>query len=136
MLQLRSSTAKLKKKKEWYQEIDPQRWDLGTGSVMALSEALEHLVNEQWDAGNLSHQVTSQLIKLFVVVVIQSCLTLRDPMDCSTPGFPVLHYLPEFAQTHVHWVVEAFQPSYPLLVPSSPAFSLPQIFTSGNEAMV
>ena len=67
MLQLRSSTAKLKKKKEWYQEIDPQRWDLGTGSVMALSEALEHLVNEQWDAGNLSHQVTSQLIKLFVV---------------------------------------------------------------------
>ena len=37
-------------------------------------------------------------------VVAQSCPTLCDPMDCSTPGFPVLHYLPELAQTHVHWV--------------------------------
>ena len=40
-----------------------------------------------------------------------SCLTLHDPMDCGTPGFPVLHYLPEFAQTHVHWVDDAIQPS-------------------------
>ena len=43
--------------------------------------------------------------------VAQSCLTVRNPMDCSTPGFPVLHYLPEFAQTHVHWVSDATQPS-------------------------
>ena len=47
--------------------------------------------------------------------VAQSCPTLCDPMDCSTPGFPVLHYLPEFAQTHVHWVSDAIQPSPPLL---------------------
>ena len=40
--------------------------------------------------------------KLSVSSVTQSCLTLCDPMDCSTLGFPVLHYLPEFAQTHVH----------------------------------
>ena len=47
-------------------------------------------------------------------------------MDCSVPGFPVLHYLPEFAQTQVHWVNVAIQPSHPLL-PSSPhAFSLSQ----------
>ena len=39
--------------------------------------------------------------------VAKLCLTLCDPMDCSTPGFPVLHYLPEFAQTHVHWVNNA-----------------------------
>ena len=47
-------------------------------------------------------------------------------MDCNTPGFPVLHYLPEFAQTLVHQVSDAIQPSHPLLSPSSPAFNLPQ----------
>ena len=43
------------------------------------------------------------------------CLTLCDPTDCSTPGFLVLHHLPEFAQTHVHWVSDAIQPSPPLI---------------------
>jgi len=47
----------------------------------------------------------------------KSCPTLCDPMDCSTPGFPVLHYLPEFAQTHAHWVGDAIQPPHPLLPP-------------------
>ena len=47
--------------------------------------------------------------------VAKLCLTLCDPTDCSTPGFPVLHYLPEFAQTHVHWVSDVIQPSHPLL---------------------
>ena len=47
-------------------------------------------------------------------------------MDCSTPGFPVLHYLLEFAQTQVHWVSDAIQLSYPLLPPSPPAFNLSQ----------
>ena len=51
-------------------------------------------------------------------VVPDSC----HPMDCSTPGFPVLHCFPEFAQTHVHWVKDAIQPSHPLS-PSSPAFN-------------
>ena len=56
----------------------------------------------------------------------QSCPTLWDPMDCSTPGFPVLHkLLLEFAQTYVHWVGDATQPSHPLL-PPSPAISLSQ----------
>ena len=50
--------------------------------------------------------------------------TLWDPMDCRTPSFPVLHYLPEFVQTHVHWVGDAIQPSHPLLSPSPPAFNL------------
>ena len=48
-------------------------------------------------------------------------------MDGNTPSFPVLCYLLEFAQTHVHWVDDAFQPSYPLLPPSPPAFSLSSI---------
>ena len=47
--------------------------------------------------------------------VTQSCPTLYDPMDCSTPGFPVLHHLPEHSQTRVHWVCDAIQPSHPLL---------------------
>ena len=49
---------------------------------------------------------------------VQSCTKFYDPMDCSTPGFSVLHCLPEFAQTHVHWVGDAIQPFRPLLSPS------------------
>ena len=58
--------------------------------------------------------------------VAQSCQTLCDPMDCSTPGFPVHHQLLELAQTHGHRVSDAIQPSHPLLSPSPPAFNLSQ----------
>ena len=58
--------------------------------------------------------------------VAQSCPTLCDPMTCSTPGLPVHHQLPEFTQTHVHWVGDAIQPSHPLSSPSPPAFNLSQ----------
>ena len=58
--------------------------------------------------------------------VAQSCPTLCDSMDCSTPGLPVHHQLSEFAQTHVHGVGDAIQPSHPLSSPSPPAFSLSQ----------
>ena len=54
------------------------------------------------------------------------CPTLHDPMDYSMPGFSVHHQHPEPAQTHVHWVSDAIQPSHPLLSPSPPAFSLSQ----------
>ena len=56
--------------------------------------------------------------------VAQLCLTLCDPVDCSMTGFPVLHYLPEFAQTHVLWDSDAMQPSHPLSPPSSLALNL------------
>ena len=56
---------------------------------------------------------------------LQSCPTLCNPKYYSTPGFPVLHHLPEFAQVHVHWVGDAILPSHPL-PPSSFAFSLSQ----------
>ena len=56
--------------------------------------------------------------------VTKSCPTLCNPMDCSMPGFPVHHYLPEFAQTHVHWVGDAIHPSHPLSPPSPPALIL------------
>ena len=58
--------------------------------------------------------------------VAQSCPTLRDPVDHSTPGLPVHHWLLEFTQTYVHWVGDAIQPSHPLLSPSPPAFNLSQ----------
>ena len=58
--------------------------------------------------------------------VAQSCLTLCDPMDYSMPGLPVHHQLLELAQTHVHHVGDAIQPSHPLLSPSPPTFKLSQ----------
>ena len=58
--------------------------------------------------------------------VIQLCPTLCDPMDCSMPGFPGHHQLPELAQTHVHRVGDAIQPSHSLSSPSPLAFHLSQ----------
>ena len=58
--------------------------------------------------------------------VTQSYPTLCDSMDCSKPGFPVLHHLPELAQTHIHWIGDAIQPSHPLSSPSPPVFNLSQ----------
>ena len=58
--------------------------------------------------------------------VAKSFSTLCNPMGCRTPGFPVLHYLPKFTQTHVHWVDDAIQTSHPLLLPSPPVLNLSQ----------
>ena len=65
--------------------------------------------------------------------VAQSCLTLCDPMNCSMPGLPVHHQLPEFTQTHVHWVSDAIQPSHPLLSLLLPPIS-PSIRVFSNES--
>ena len=58
--------------------------------------------------------------------VTQSCLILCNPMDCSMPGFPVHHQLLELAQTHVHQIGDAIQPSHPLSSPFPPALNLSQ----------
>ena len=58
--------------------------------------------------------------------VTQSCLILCNPMDCTMQGFPVLHHLAEFVQTHTHWVSDTIQSSHPLSSPSPPALNLPQ----------
>jgi len=73
---------------------------------------------QQWPSGSFS-QFSS---------VAQSCPTLCDPMNRSTPGLPVHHQLPEFTQTHVHRVSDTIQPSHPLLSPSPPA---PKLLWSG-----
>ena len=59
-------------------------------------------------------------------LITQLCPALCDPVDCSTPGFPVHHQLLELVQTHVHRVSDAIQPSYPLSASSPPAFNLSQ----------
>ena len=66
--------------------------------------------------------------------VAQSCPTLCDPMNRSTPGLPVHHQLPEFTQTHVHRVHDAIQPSHPLSSPSPPAPIPPSIRVFSNES--
>ena len=71
---------------------------------------------------NKSHTWLSDSV---ISSVTHLCLTLCDPMDCSMPGFLVHHHLPEFAQTNVHQVSDAIQPSHPLSSPS-PAFNLSQ----------
>ena len=58
--------------------------------------------------------------------VAQSCRTLCDPVDCSTPGLPVHHQLPKLAQTHVHQIGDVIQPSHPLSSHSLPPFNLSQ----------
>ena len=78
---------------------------------------------EQWTAKRIKRgQGLSDQIRS----VAQSCLTLCDPMDWSTPGFPVHHQHPEFAPTHIHQVGDAIQISHPLTSPSPPAFNLSQ----------
>ena len=76
--------------------------------------------------------------------VTQSCLTLCDPMNHSMPGLPVHHQLPEFTQTHVHWVGDAIQPSHPLPFPFLPVlnlsqhqglFQITQLFASGVQSI-
>ena len=71
-----------------------------------------------------SSSSTNQKVKLLTA---QSCPTLCEPMDSSTPGFPLLHSLLEFAQTRVHWVDDAIQPSHPLSPSSPPALNLFQL---------
>ena len=75
--------------------------------------------------------------------VAQSCPTLCDPMNHSTPGLPVHHHLPEFTQTHVHQVRDGIQPSHPLSSPSPPAhnpsqhqsfFPMSQLFSWGGQS--
>ena len=76
------------------------------------------------------------------ISVAQSCLTLCDPMNRSTPGLPVHHQLLEFTQTHVHRVSDAIQPSHPLSSPSPPApnpsqrqsFPMSQLYAWGGQS--
>ena len=81
----------------------------------------------------LKHRDITLPTKVHILsLVAQLCPTCFDPIDCSTPGLPVHHQLPEFTQTHVHWVGDAIQPSHPL---SSPSI-FPRIRAFSNESAV
>ena len=91
-------------------------------------------------------EVMDMSITLIVLIVLwvyqfscsftQSCPALRNSMNCSTPGFPVHHQLLELAQTHVHQVSDAIQPSHPLSSPSPPAFNFFSIRIFSNESVL
>ena len=83
---------------------------LGCLEIYLLSEALNTVF--LYESLNVYNKFSS---------VAQSCPTVCDPMNCSTPGLPVHHQLPEFTQTHIHRVSDTIQPSHPLLSPSPPA---------------
>ena len=79
-------------------------------------------------------------IIMFSSVYANCRVRLCDPMDCSMPGLPVHHQLPEFTQTHVHWINDAIQPSHPLSshlqsFPASGSFQMNQFFASGGQSI-
>ena len=101
------------------QSIVSQRvWYSWQAFTSLLQSVLQNwvLTGERPKRGEEFHNISVQFSS-----VAQACLTLCDPMNRGMPGLPVHHQLPEFTQTHVHWVGDAIQPSHPLLSPSPPA---------------
>ena len=96
-------------------------------SVHSVQFVSDNMPSRNWVALFFSQSVSS---------VAELCPILCDTMDCSTPGFPIHHHLPEFAQTHVHWVDDAIQPSHPLSSPPPPAFNLSQHQGLLNESVL
>ena len=80
---------------------------------------VKYIISRQWNINQpLKGMKYWYILQDQIRSVAQSCPTLCDPMNCSTPGLPVHHQLPEFTQTHIHQVSDAIQPSHPLLSPS------------------
>ena len=108
--------------------------------LSSQSLSIFSLCHFQLNTVNKSLQVFSQCENPSVdkvcccLSVTKLCPTLCDPMDYSMPGFLILHSLPEFAQTHVHWVSDAIQPSHLLPPPSPFAFNLSQYQVFSNES--
>ena len=95
----------------------------------AYQASQDRTLHRQQSLGKKAHVFPFHIMKSFILALCCCSVTqlyLHDPMDCSTPGFPVLHQLPELAQTHVCRVCDAIQPSHPLSFPSPPALNLPQ----------
>ena len=97
--------------------------ELRSGKEPLLS-AWDYSVTEDIKQSSCAEKDVSIYIIHWYGSVAKSCPTLCNPMNRSTPGLPVHHQLPEFTQTHVHWVDDAIQPSHPLSSPSLPAFNL------------
>ena len=97
----------------WWSTVRRSHKEMDTTEQLTHTQTRTHTISK--DAHN-EHLVQFSF-------VIQSCVTLWDPVNRSTPGLPVHHKLPEFIQTHVHCVGDAIQPSHPLSSPSPPALN-------------
>ena len=106
----------------WFFSLDKKKCDVGWYGQWQF---IMHQSLEWKNDYKISPSIFCFILE-FQFSSIQSCPTLCDPMDCSTPGLPVHHHLPEFTQTPVHWVGHAIQPSHPLWSPFPPAFNLSQ----------
>ena len=104
------------------QKANPTNW----GKIFANHISDKRLVSRLLYKELLQLIVKRHTIQFQFRLVTQSHLTLCEPTDCSMPGFPTHHQLPELAQTHVHRVGDAIQPSHLLSSPSPPAFNLSQ----------
>ena len=96
-----------------------QIWQIfGSHNIRSYFSSTTHRINHRilTDSRNI----------IYCCPVAKLCLTLCNPMNCKTTGFPVLHFLPEFAQTHVHWFGDAIETSRPLLPPSLLVLNLSQ----------
>ena len=101
------------------------------GNCKLMFVAILFTISKRYKQSNCHQQMNKQnviytLNGIFCCcLVTKLCLTLCNTLDCNTPGFPGLHYLPEFAQTHIHWVSDTIQPPHPLSPSSPPAQSFP-----------
>ena len=122
---------------------DEREEDLLTFYYLSISISPERprlgpLVSSGWEFGHRLHILIKEFLFnwLFLLLSHSVMSNLCDAMACSTPGFPVLHYLPEFTQIHVHWVSDAIQPSHSLSSPSSPVFNLSPLRVFSNESFL
>ena len=118
VLKMRSTVASHRKLTTTYWE-DHRSWSTCRRTNINTSKVTHHV--KQIGKVKKIHKGEPHVV---VVQSAQSCPTLCDPMDCSTPGIPVPHHLPQFAQTHVCWTDDAIQPSHPLSPTSPPALNL------------
>ena len=108
--------------------------------ICGMSELSERKL---WVSAHSKMLPDASSLVLFSSVQSLSCPTLCDPMDCSSPGFPVHHQLPEFTQTHVHCIGDAIQTSSSVIpfssclqsFPVSRSFQMSQFFTSGGQVL-
>ena len=108
---------------QWFSTLTTQLHDLESCQWVRCPDPTQNLLSQTLQSGGVGLDI---LFFFFFFPVQFSSVALCDPMDCSMPGFPVHHQLPELAQTHVHRVGDAIQPSHPLSSPSPPALNLLQ----------
>ena len=124
-LQIKQKAKRCPETKSQEARVPQKRWGQKTGAPQGLEAAggRTEKGTDGWTTRGVPAQPAGRTVSQFSSVA-QSCLTLCDPMDCSTPDLPVHHQLLELTHTHAHRVSDAIQPSHPLSSPSPPAFSL------------